>query len=106
MKRKLWRILALSIMVIGLAFTVTNAQSQNPSYFDSITNFQQNVAELWKTRAFILSTTLFALLATIQAIFYGYRYLSKGFRTNTSKIWRKFATLLILYFILLGFYQL
>jgi|GEM_PF-4990559 len=106
MKRKLWRILVLSIMVIGLAFTVTNAQSQNPSYFDSITNFQQNVAEVWKTRAFILSTTLFALLATIQGIFYGYRYLSKDFRTNTSKIWRKFATLLILYFILLGFYQL
>lgn len=106
MKRKHWRIAVLTILGIGLGVSLSTAQTNMPSYFDSITSFQENIAEIWKARAFIVSTTFFGLFVIIQGSFYGYRFFSKKFAVNTSQIWRKFATLLILYFILLGFYQL
>lgn len=106
MKRNIWKISVLLLLGIGFVVSVSTAQTSNPSYFDSITNFQQNVAEIWKTRAFIVSTTFFILFATIQGSFYGYRFFSSKYAVNKGKIIRKFVTIFIIYFFILGFYQL
>lgn len=106
MKRNLWRISVLLLLVLGFVISVSTAQTSNPSYFDSITNFQQNTAEIWKTRAFYVSTTLFVLLLFIQGSFYGYRFFSDKHSVNIKKIGKKFGRLFIIYLFILGFYQL
>lgn len=106
MKRKLWRIAILTVLAVGLGFSISAAQTNMPSYFDSITGFQEQTAEIWKTRAFVVSSFFFGLLLVIQGSFYGYRFFSKKFAVNKGQVVRKFATLLILYVILFGFYQL
>jgi hypothetical protein len=105
MKRKIWRVLVLTLMGIGFVISISEAQTTNPSYFDSITNFQQNMAEIWKTRAFIVSSTIFGVFFAIQGSFNFYRVLSPKYKTDKD-IWDKFKTMFIIWVILLVFYQL